>query len=343
MHRELNYLFAKVKTISPQNAFASVCGLVMKHNRRIIDDPKPLLDLESMSQVTSNSNIQLHNLVPGFGFLNEALVSHDSALDNSQLCEKKNSTKIEDDLKPLSIIEKNVSALLIISDSLSSSLTMTSEEILLCCPHLKAKYEPYKEDTAFDSRLHHFNCIIKEVPEFGKLNDAIFDGFCQLTKSQPEAHKYQDVYSLVDSLEIVTIIVSDNETMPVTSIIPYTISYQIPLILAKKNKQFFLTSSNAAAKTETNPSGLNNNSEVSSNDHHCNCGKGTKGKIPPCSEKRYCNCLKNKEGCIDCKCVNCNNPISQRRLPETCTCRTGCLGNHCPCKKQGKRCNFESG
>ena len=78
----------------------------------------------------------------------------------------------------------------------------------------------------------------------------------------------------------------------------------------------------------------------------CTCGRGNKRKKKSCTQSR-CPCLKRKQSCNDCHCLECDNPFGKQSQEKNRPCRCGesstkttnnCNKNRCPCFKNGWSC-----
>lgn len=349
LHRDLNALLRARGDIGVEVAVTLLTLFFTMRNRAINEDPSPLVP----GSVGGLDKIQIiqQNLW-GYGT---------SDVSNRPQVIAPLEVKIID--MPEAALMQDISALTNVYKSLTiNSLKRQKIEVIFCSP------------------FHGFqqkNKVVQPIPG----SETILDEFQRITygnshnsmKSAVIAHhlclgelegcKMNSFKAVAKAAKAVIIVLSNDSTSNVQTIVPCGIEKDEALILFHDGKNWFNTKDakfatvqepvvTDNAKIQEAISGLENKatSEEKPKTKKCSCGSTRKSDSKSCSQKR-CPCIKLQESCLGCDCYNCFNP---KKIPveeatvknAPCGCGNGsgrqgskCVSRVCPCIRKGWKCS----
>jgi hypothetical protein len=183
--------------------------------------------------------------------------------------------------------------------------------------------------------------------------------FIQYFSGQEEATLYQKrflentvlshdtiecTFQLCSNILKSVIIILSSSSNPVQTVYPMTeIVNGYPLVIASlSGASMFLSVRQTICDVPS--ASVNSDSMRYENANICTCGKGRSSDTPSCSLNSRCPCIKSKQSCANCKCINCCNTFGVRYATEkqktkSCRCGAGakaesnsyCISSRCVC------------
>ena len=306
------------------------------HNREVLNNPKPLIDVPMEKIISDTYNLEGYGLIPDK--VNELTMMPEEPKINLEMEKIFESIKaMEKVCSNLKVQSADKSAILTIACCpwQGNSFTMTHEQLKTYLGDFQRSYdkEAFNFQVALKLMLRSSltPCYLDTLSKIHKIPnlDTVIEDLLQ--KFWLDYSDKREISQLVDEFGIVLIVIAGCKENPVQCITGKIVCFDEPIIIGQSGDGFHKTMMLQSSKM----------SSSTLKTSRCQCGRKNKhGDKANCLS---CACVLNKVPCNAppwCGCTNCENQYGEETFKmDPCKCKAGnCTTNHCLCVKGKKSC-----